>query len=37
MNVQLLDTEEYKAGKLEGKLGEVLIRCNNVSHIRAAQ
>lgn len=34
--VQLTDTEEYVDGELSGKLGEVLIRCNNVMYMRAA-
>mmetsp|Transcript_19324 Transcript_19324/g.28164 ORF Transcript_19324/g.28164 Transcript_19324/m.28164 type:complete len:92 (-) Transcript_19324:217-492(-) len=36
MNLQLLKTEEYINGQFAGKLGEVLIRCNNVLYIRAA-
>lgn len=34
MNLQLASTEEYIDGQLTGNLGEVLIRCNNVLHIR---
>ena len=36
MNLQLGDTEEIVDGKNAGKLGEVLVRCNNVLYIRAA-
>lgn len=36
MNVQLLNTEEYIDGELAGYLGEVLVRCNNVLYIKAA-
>ncbi|CAD5117496.1 DgyrCDS6265 [Dimorphilus gyrociliatus] len=36
MNLQLDNTEEYIDGALSGNLGEVLIRCNNVLHIRGA-
>ncbi|KAF9933024.1 hypothetical protein FBU30_006699 [Linnemannia zychae] len=36
MNLQLADTEEYVDGTSTGKLGEVLIRCNNVLYIRGA-
>jgi small nuclear ribonucleoprotein F len=36
MNIQLRNTEEYIAGKSKGVLGEVLIRCNNVLWISAA-
>mmetsp|Transcript_18658 Transcript_18658/g.24031 ORF Transcript_18658/g.24031 Transcript_18658/m.24031 type:complete len:96 (+) Transcript_18658:167-454(+) len=35
MNLQLIDTEEYLDGQMAGKLGEVLIRCNNVLYIQA--
>lgn len=34
MNIQLANTEEYIDSKLAGKLGEVLIRCNNILYIR---
>lgn len=34
MNMQLANTEEYVDGSKTGQLGEVLIRCNNVLHIR---
>ncbi|CAD5115205.1 DgyrCDS4199 [Dimorphilus gyrociliatus] len=34
MNLQLDNTEEYIDGVLSGNLGEILIRCNNVLHIR---
>ena len=36
MNLQLDRTEEYIDGQYTGKLGEVLIRCNNVMYIKAA-
>ena len=36
MNLQLADTEEFVDGALAGNLGEVLIRCNNVLHVREA-
>jgi len=34
MNLQLANTEEWINNKMEGNLGEVLIRCNNVLYIR---
>ena len=37
MNLLLEQTEEYLDGQLAGKLGEVLIRCNNVMYIKAAE
>jgi len=36
MNLQLERTEEYIDGQYSGMLGEVLIRCNNVMYIKAA-
>lgn len=36
MNLQLASTEEYVDGEAQGSLGEVLIRCNNVMYLRAA-
>jgi small nuclear ribonucleoprotein F len=36
MNLQLASTEEYIDGKFAGNLGEVLIRCNNVLYLKAA-
>jgi small nuclear ribonucleoprotein F len=36
MNLQLTDTEEYLDGQFAGRLGEVLIRCNNVLYVVAA-
>ena len=36
MNLQLLAAEEYVDGKNVGKLGEILIRCNNVLYVREA-
>lgn len=37
MNLQLLNTEEFIDGELAGFLGEVLVRCNNVLYIKAAE
>ena len=37
MNLQLLNTEEFINGELAGSLGEVLVRCNNVLYIKAAE
>ncbi|XP_027675236.2 small nuclear ribonucleoprotein F-like [Chelonia mydas] len=37
MNMQLENTEEYIDGALSGRLGEVLIRCNNVLYIRGVE
>ena len=37
MNLQLNKAEEYIDGEMAGFLGEVLIRCNNVLYIRAAE
>ena len=34
MNLQMAHTEEYIDGNCTGKLGEVLVRCNNVLYIR---
>ncbi len=36
MNLQLEETEEFIDGHFAGALGEVLIRCNNVLYIKAA-
>ena len=36
MNFQLLECEEWNEGTFKGKLGEVLVRCNNVLYIKAA-
>jgi small nuclear ribonucleoprotein F len=36
MNLQLENTEEFIDGQFAGALGEVLIRCNNVLYIKAA-
>ena len=36
MNLQLQNTEEFIDGNFAGALGEVLIRCNNVLYIKAA-
>merc|ERR1712045_23483 len=37
MNLQLANTEEFIDGSPTGNLGEVLVRCNNVLYIRAAE
>lgn len=37
MNLQIADTEEWIAGVCRGKIGESLIRCNNVLYVRDAQ
>ncbi|KAI5804160.1 hypothetical protein DFH27DRAFT_554581 [Peziza echinospora] len=36
MNIQLNNTEEFVDGKSTGSLGQVMIRCNNVLWISAA-
>lgn len=36
MNLQLTDTEEFLDGQFAGRLGTVLIRCNNVLYVVAA-
>eukprot|EP00634_Sargassococcus_sp_CCMP2135_P016199 CAMPEP_0198656510 /NCGR_PEP_ID=MMETSP1467-20131203/9946_1 /TAXON_ID=1462469 /ORGANISM="unid. sp., Strain CCMP2135" /LENGTH=92 /DNA_ID=CAMNT_0044392553 /DNA_START=80 /DNA_END=358 /DNA_ORIENTATION=+ len=36
MNLQLDETEEFIDGEMSGKLGQVLIRCNNVLYLRKA-
>jgi len=36
MNIQLLQTQEFVDGQYAGFLGEVLIRCNNILYIKAA-
>lgn len=36
MNLQLSGTEEYLDGEFSGKLGDVLIRCNNILYVVAA-
>lgn len=36
MNLLLTGTEEFIDGEMAGKLGQVLIRCNNVLYIVAA-
>jgi hypothetical protein len=36
MNFQLSGAEEWVDGVLQGKLGDVLIRCNNVLHVSEA-
>ncbi|CAD7923075.1 unnamed protein product [Amoebophrya sp. A25] len=37
MNLHLYESEEYVNGKFKDKIGEMLIRCNNVLYIRGAQ
>ena len=37
MNIQLSNTEEFINRKSTGALGQVLIRCNNVLWIKAAE
>jgi len=37
MNLQLAQTEEIVDEAVTGKLGEVLIRCNNVLYIRVCE
>jgi len=34
MNFQLSSAEEWIEDKFAGKLGDMLIRCNNVLHLR---
>lgn len=34
MNIQLENAEEWVDGAMDGVLGEILIRCNNVLYIR---
>lgn len=34
MNVQLADAEEWTGETFKGRLGEIVIRCNNVLYIR---
>ena len=36
-NLQLANAEEYVEGNNTGNLGEILIRCNNVLYMRAAE
>ena len=36
MNLLLINTEEWNDNTFRGALGEVLVRCNNVLYIRAA-
>jgi small nuclear ribonucleoprotein F len=37
MNLQLANADEFIDGQNTGHLGEVLIRCNNVLHIRGIE
>jgi small nuclear ribonucleoprotein F len=34
MNLQMAGADEYVGGTHKGTLGEILIRCNNVLHVR---
>ena len=34
MNIHLRNCQEYTKGKLEANIGDLLIRCNNILHIR---
>ena len=36
MNLHLVESEEWVKGEFRDKIGEMLIRCNNVLYIRAA-
>lgn len=36
MNLHLLEADEWVNGEFRDKIGEMLIRCNNVLYIRAA-
>ena len=36
MNLQLADAEEWCGGQCRGKIGETLIRCNNVLYVSDA-
>jgi small nuclear ribonucleoprotein F len=36
MNLQLAQTQEFEDGEFSGVIGETLIRCSNVLHVRAA-
>ena len=36
MNIQMIDSEEWVDGSFKDKLGEILIRCNNVLYVRQA-
>lgn len=36
MNIHLVEAEEWVRGEFRDKVGEMLIRCNNVLYIRAA-
>lgn len=37
MNCQLASTEEIIDGQCTGRLGEVMVRCNNILYIRGAE
>lgn len=34
MNIHLAETSEYVNGKTEGVMGDIVLRCNNILHIR---
>lgn len=34
MNIHLKDCQEWSKGNLEANIGDLLIRCNNILHIR---
>lgn len=36
LNFQLIDAEEFQDDTFKGKLGEILIRCNNVLYVKEA-
>ncbi|KAK9792252.1 hypothetical protein WJX73_007842 [Symbiochloris irregularis] len=36
MNLHLASAEEFEGEQFSGKLGEILIRCNNVLYLRGA-
>jgi small nuclear ribonucleoprotein F len=37
MNILLTESEEIINSKIKGKLGEILIRCNNILYIKEAK
>jgi small nuclear ribonucleoprotein F len=34
MNLHLRNAQEFSGGELQGEIGDILIRCNNIMHIR---
>jgi small nuclear ribonucleoprotein F len=34
MNVHLRNAQEFIGGELQAEIGDILIRCNNIMHIR---